>query len=140
MAQACASLFEYGANKGQRQVLDPYWSPLMQAMFIVLTSPEALNAGELQAFTGSICSCIEFCNHDTQREHASQLLPGFLTTVSGYIENTTGVFQNHDTDQREIILNNYCSIAQPLLYAVGSSLIDDGLLGQIADLAIYAFA
>ena len=139
MAQACASLFEYVARNGQRQVFDPYWYPLMQAMFTVLASPEALNAGELQGFTGSICSCIEFCNHETQKENASQLLPGFLTTVSGYIENAAGVFQNHDADQREIILNNYCSIAQPLLYAVGSSLIDDGLLGQIADLAIYAF-
>ena len=83
----------------------------MQAMFAALVSPGALDAGESQALAGSLCTCIERCNHEAQRQTAIQFLPGFLTKVSEYIDNSNGALQGRDADQREVILNNYCSIA-----------------------------
>ena len=38
-----------------------------------------------------------------------------------------------------MILDNYCSIAQPLLYAVGSLQINDELLYRIVQLPVFAF-
>ena len=38
-----------------------------------------------------------------------------------------------------MILDNYCSMVQPLIYAVGTHEIDDTLVANVVKLAVYAF-
>ena len=58
----------------------------------------------------------------------------------GELYSCPDAFATHNKESKEIFMNNYCSAAQPLLYAVGTECIDDQLMKKIVDLVIFIFS
>ncbi len=53
--------------------------------------------------------------------------------------NPDAILGHCNQESKEIFLNNYCSATQPLLFALGSDMINDLLMGQIVNLIIFVF-
>ena len=48
------------------------------------------------------------------------MLNALLEKVAYFISNHEAAFPDFNDEQKEVILDNYCSMLQPLLYVVGS--------------------
>ena len=130
MAQAFENLFE--RNPEQVSKFTPYFANIVQSLSSMLFSNYALKLDILNVVSQSLCAVIQNCDGpNIPKQTLLEICANIFDKTSQFIDRSKEIFPSADTEQRELILDQYCSTMQPLLYHMGNEAISDQLLLEI---------
>lgn len=108
----------------------------MSALLSCFFSEESLVSGSILSLSNSVNTILEQCDHANLKAELMQVCEFIFNKVSGLVQSAP---EGLNLEQREHLLNNWCSSLQPCLVRVGKDSISDEMLGLFVDLAINIF-
>lgn len=108
----------------------------MSALLSCFFSEESLVSGSILSLSNSVNTILEQCDHANLKAELMQVCEFIFNKVSGLVQSAP---EGLNLEQREHLLNNWCSSLQPCLVRVGKDSISDEMLGLFVDLAIKIF-
>lgn len=121
VAQAFQSCFERAKeNANLSHMIKPFFADSVNAMLECLFNLQTLTSGTMLAFSNSITSTIEEYDREELTEPLRSICENVYKQISDHLQNPQ-LMQELNIDQREVFINNWCSVLQPCIVRLGNA-------------------
>ena len=103
----------------------------MDNLQLLMRNEESVARNCFQAVSSAFSNCLEKCDNANLKQPLYAYMEQLLASIGDMYTSPDKVLAQSNKESREIFLVNYCSAAQPLLYALGNDYISDELIHKI---------
>ena len=89
-------------------------------------------------FSNAVTDIIQDCDHENLQQQLRSICEVVYNKLNEHLTNPS-LMGHLNKEQQEILMNNWNSVLQPLIVRMGTSAIDDNMLGAFVQIAVGSF-